>query len=251
MGAYDVRSGDRMARQIRLISSLVAILSIGCSGAGLQVKTSSADVKAGGKVRALFDLHDPSIGPFPSDQFTVADASHITGRRVNLPLPDCAARPTDCEDVGTLNRLDGFNLQPRLTVAFDGAIDPASVTSDSLFLLQVSTGSPPSRIGINQLVWDPGRLVAVPESDQTLDQHSEFVLVGYKRTSPARMRKKFFRAPSSKISSIMARVSTMIAWSPEWPLLSNPGFRSGQVVTASVFTTMSVTSISGKDPQSA
>ena len=82
-----------MARQIRLISSLVVILSIGCSGGGLQVKTSSADVKAGGKVRALFDLHDPSIGPFPSDQFTVADASHITGRRVNLPLPDCATHP--------------------------------------------------------------------------------------------------------------------------------------------------------------
>ena len=92
-GACDARSEDRMARQIGLISSLVAILSIGCSGGGLQVKTSSADVKAGGKVRALFDLHDPSIGPFPSDQFTVADASHITGRRVNLPLPDCAARP--------------------------------------------------------------------------------------------------------------------------------------------------------------
>ena len=241
-GAYDVRSGDRMARQIRLISSLVAILSIGCSGAGLQVKTSSANVKAGGKVRALFNLHDPSIGPFPSDQFTVGDASHITGRRVNLPLPDCAARPTDREDVGTLNRLDGFNLQPRLTVAFDGAIDPASVTSDSLFLLQVSPGSPPSRIGINQLVWDPARLVVVPEADQLLDQHSEFVLVATNDITDTDAKRVL---PSSEFQEFLAHgtgdyhdrlVAGMAA-------VKQSGLPVGQVVTASVFTTMSVTSI--------
>jgi hypothetical protein len=230
-----------MARQLGLISLLVAILSIGCS-AGLQVKTSSANVKAGGKVRALFDLHDPSIGPFPSDQFTVADASHITGRRVNLPLPDCAARPTDCEDVGTLNRLDGFNLEPRLTVAFDGAIDPASVTSDSLFLLQVSPGSPPSRIGINQLVWDPARLVVVPEADQLLDQHSEFVLVATNDITDTDAKKVL---PSSEFQDFLDHgtghyhdrlVAGMAA-------VKQSGLPVGQVVTASVFTTMSVTSI--------
>ena len=29
------------------------------------------------------------IGPFPSDALTVEDARQRTGRRVNLPLPDC------------------------------------------------------------------------------------------------------------------------------------------------------------------
>ena len=36
---------------------------------------------------AAFDLANPQSGPFPSDRFTVADASQLTGRRVDLPLP--------------------------------------------------------------------------------------------------------------------------------------------------------------------
>src|SRR5438105_7397182 len=37
---------------------------------------------------AAFDLDSPDRGPFPSDRFTVADASPLTHRRINLPLPD-------------------------------------------------------------------------------------------------------------------------------------------------------------------
>jgi hypothetical protein len=37
---------------------------------------------------------------------------------VNLPKPDCAARPSDCADIDVLNTLDGFNLQPRVSVSF-------------------------------------------------------------------------------------------------------------------------------------
>ena len=36
-----------------------------------------------GAVHALFDLDHPDTGPFPSDVFTVVDATHNTGRRVN------------------------------------------------------------------------------------------------------------------------------------------------------------------------
>lgn len=74
-------------------------------------------------VHALFDLEPPNTGSFPSDWFTVEDPSHNTGRRVNVPLPDCALRVSDCE---------GFNL-PRLSIPFDGPIDPTSVTSDTIF----------------------------------------------------------------------------------------------------------------------
>lgn len=31
-----------------------------------------------------------SLGPFPSNLFTVADSSHNTGLRVHLPKPECA-----------------------------------------------------------------------------------------------------------------------------------------------------------------
>jgi hypothetical protein len=51
----------------------------------------------------------------------VLDPHQATFRSVNLPKPDCAARPSDCEDIDVINTLDGFNLQPRLAIPFDGA----------------------------------------------------------------------------------------------------------------------------------
>src|SRR5690349_11071924 len=61
-----------------------------------------------GPVRALFDLGGVETAPFPSDQFTVPDGDQITGRRINLPAPDCSVRPSDCEDIAAINGLDGF-----------------------------------------------------------------------------------------------------------------------------------------------
>jgi Tol biopolymer transport system component len=75
---------------------------------------------ATGSVHPRFDLTAPQGGPFPSNRFTVADASENTGLRVGLPKPDCVARPSDCADLGVINELDGFNLQPRLSIPFDG-----------------------------------------------------------------------------------------------------------------------------------
>ena len=65
--------------------------------------------QAGG-THALFDLSRPPGGPFPSDRVTVAEPANLTGLRVNLPLPDCDSRPSDCADLRVVNELDGFNL---------------------------------------------------------------------------------------------------------------------------------------------
>lgn len=48
--------------------------------------------------------------PFPSNLYTTADATHVTGLRVDLPQPNCATNPSDCADVAVLNQLDGFNV---------------------------------------------------------------------------------------------------------------------------------------------
>jgi hypothetical protein len=88
-------------------------------------------------VHALFDLTTPTGGPFPSDAFTVADPTQNTGRRVSLALPDCTVRPSDCNDLTVINTLDGFNLQPWLSVPFDGEIDVATVTSQSVLLIRL------------------------------------------------------------------------------------------------------------------
>ncbi len=119
----------------------------------------------------LFNLQSTTQSPFPSDRFTALDGQQLTGLRVNLPLPNCATNPSDCADLTLLNQLDGFNLQPRLAVAFDGAIDVSTVNSSTVFLVQVPgsfkvdgdafDGFQPNIIGINQIGLGPGLAHAV------------------------------------------------------------------------------------------
>ena len=139
----------------------------------------------------LFNLQSTTQSPFPSDRFTVFDAQQLTGLRVNMPLPNCASRPSDCADLTLLNQLDGFNPQPRLSIPFDGAIDVSSANSNTVFLVQLPSGFvfgqeaegnifngfTPNIIGINQIVWDPASLTLFAESDQHLDQHANYLLV--------------------------------------------------------------------------
>jgi hypothetical protein len=133
-------------------------------------------------VHALFNLKAPPVGPFPSDRFTVRDLSQDTDRRVNLPLPDLTTHPSDYLDTQVLNTLDGFNLQPRLSVSFDGAIDVSTVTSRDVFLIRLgdtlNPGDPGGQVvGINQVVWDPLTNSVHVESDQLLDQHTRYALI--------------------------------------------------------------------------
>ncbi len=120
------------------------------------------------------DPSSPSGAPFPTDRYTVADATQLTGVRVDLPKPNCAVRPSDCLDIDVLNTLDGFNLQPRLSIPFTGAIDVASVSSENVFLVRLSDGDV---TGINQIAWEPAVNTLHAESDQLLDQHTRYLLV--------------------------------------------------------------------------
>jgi hypothetical protein len=139
-----------------------------------------ADATSAG-VSVKFDLSDPAGSPFPSDRFTVRDWSNSTFRRVNLPKPDCAARPSDCADIDVINTLDGFSTQPRITVPFTGDIDVNTVNSDTVFLLNLGSTLTlrgfGQRVGINQVLWDAATKTLVFESDQLLEEHSRYVLV--------------------------------------------------------------------------
>ena len=102
------------------------------------------------RVHPLFQLSVRAASPFPSDIFTVVDAAQATGRRINLPHPDCAARPSDCDDIDAINTLDGFGLNPRISIPFDGAIDPTTVSDDNVFVISRSStlpGGEPGRMG--------------------------------------------------------------------------------------------------------
>jgi hypothetical protein len=133
-------------------------------------------------VHPLFNLQSVTQSPFPSDRFTVPDPSQRTNLRVNLPSPNCATNPSDCLDVALLNQLDGFNTQPRISIPFDGAIDPSTVTSQTVFILRIGNLSDPAdfhpqTIGINQVVWDPATLTLFVQSDEHLTQDTGYLLV--------------------------------------------------------------------------
>ena len=128
-------------------------------------------------VEALFDLSSPATAPFPTDRFTVDDPGQNTGLRVSLPKPDCAVRPSDCADLDVINTLDGFNLQPRLSIPFSGAIDVSTVSSRTVFLVKLGHGRGSDPVGINQILWDPATLTVHAESDELLDQHTRYLLV--------------------------------------------------------------------------
>lgn len=136
----------------------------------------------------LFNLQSTTQSPFPSDRFTAFDRQQLTGLRVNMPLPNCASRPSDCADLTQLNLLDGFNLQPRLSIPFDGAIDVSTVNSSTVFLVRLPGRGlgededefehfTPQVIGINQIVWDPASLTLFAESNDHLDEDSNYLLV--------------------------------------------------------------------------
>ena len=114
--------------------------------------------------------------PFPTNLLTTPDATQITGLRVDLPTPDCGTHPSDCADVAVLNGLDGFNVQPRLSIPFSGPIDPSTVSSDTVRLYDLGCLAC-APIGIDQAVWEPAANTLHAESAELLAQHETYLLV--------------------------------------------------------------------------
>ena len=132
-------------------------------------------------VRVRFDTGDLAGSPFPSNRYTQPEWGNRTFRRVNLPTPDCAVRVSDCQDIAVINTLDGFSTQPRITVPFTGAIDVSSVTSDTVYLLNLgdvlTARGFGQKVGINQRLWDAATNTLVFEPDELLAEHSRYVLI--------------------------------------------------------------------------
>jgi hypothetical protein len=206
-------------------------------------------------VRALFDLSTPATSPFPSDWFTAHDASHNTRRRVNLPVPDCAVRQSDCEDLAVINTLDGFSADPRLSIAFDGPIDVTTVNSNTVFLIGLDgtscdgdddcdgDGNDGGRVrGINQVVWDPATNSLHVQSNEFLGQHTRHALIVTNQLRDTQGR-------SVEASETFRRFRQTVRGEYKRALLEaihaarRIGVRESEIVTASVFTTQSLTAI--------
>ena len=132
---------------------------------------------AAGGVHVRFDFSSTAGTVYPNNGFTADDHAQQTGLRVDLPKPDCGVRVSDCQDLDVINTLDGFNLQPRLSIPFSGPIDVSTVNSSTVFLVRLGHGPGREVVGINQVVWDPATTTLHAESDELLDQHTSYLLV--------------------------------------------------------------------------
>ena len=181
--------------------------------------------------------------PFPTNLLTTPDPSQLTGVRVDLPLPDCSVRPSDCNDVRLLNALDGFNVLPRISIPFSGPIDLATVSRDTVFFAD-SSGK---RIGINKVVWERAANTLHAEPARVLLQHTTYALVvtdGVKAADGSELDASRFRHELAfgqdddpHVKAYRKTLLDSLTWS---------GVGPGHVVDASVFTTQSVTAISEK-----
>src|SRR5216683_1572893 len=200
-----------------------------------------------GSVQALFNPSALEQAPFPSDQFTIPNPANITQLQVNLPLPDCTVRPTDCNILRVINTLDGFNLDPRLSIPFSGPIDVNSVNSDTIFLVELGDHGRKDRIlGINQIVWDPSTNTLHAESDQLLEQHTPYTLVvtdGVHDAAgdPVRPSASFTNLIGEDFDTSQAYLAELSDALDELP--NGKGRLSGHVVAASIFTTRTVTGV--------
>jgi Bacterial Ig-like domain len=200
---------------------------------------ASVAVGASAGVSVRFSSSDPAATPFPSDRFTVRDWGNNTFRRVSLPKPDCTVQAAECADLDVINELDGFSTQPRITIPFTGAIDPTSVNSDTIYLVNLgdtlSLRGFGQRVGINQVVWDPESKTLVVQPDELLQQHSRYVLVvtnGVRDASGDRIDDTRFVEDNARSKSEYDR---------DLRDGMRGGFHRNRIVAASLFTTQSIT----------
>ncbi len=113
----------------------------------------------------------------PSDRFTTPDPNQLTGRRIALPPPDCAVDPAGCDEVTLLNELDGWSVDPRISIRFSGPIALDSVTRTSAFIVPLWAEPMPSPVALQRLVWDGESLTLHARPERPLLQARRYALV--------------------------------------------------------------------------
>jgi Bacterial Ig-like domain len=163
---------DRMRVQRNLLTACLLFAAV-----------PATRVSAGSTVAVMHGAHYGSR-IFPDNAFTVADASQATGRRINFRQgidypnvggvlqPSCTnADYSICDGFAQLNKLDGFDLQPRVIVPFTGAIDLTSVNSSNFF---ITTRRRAFVTGFRQLTFDPATNTLAGIADAFLAENTSY-----------------------------------------------------------------------------
>ena len=238
----------RMIRLKPLLMASAALVIVITAVARLNAINAGAQSTPANGVHALFNLDHLDTGPFPSDVFTVADSRHNTGRRVNLPYPNCSVRVSDCDDLDVINTLDGFGLQTRISIPFDGPIDVNTATTGTVFLINLGSTlrreeqQPGTMIGINQIVWDTFTNTLHVESEALLAQHTRYAVIvtnGLRDTSgrPVEAADDFRRFRHTVRGEYKQALLEAIY------AARHLGVGESDIVVASVYTTQSITSV--------
>lgn len=152
----------------------LAAVAVTCvAGLAVPATAGTADGKhPKGRLR-VGSGNSPTTTIFPNDKFTVPDASQVTGRRIALPMPTCtSATSSNCDAVRLLNQLDGFDLQPVVTIPFSAAINVASVTPSTVWVQ-----GPTGRAGLFELVFDPATNTLQGTVDRQLAEDTRYEVV--------------------------------------------------------------------------
>src|SRR3954468_12434808 len=121
---------------------------------------------------------------FPDNAFTVRDKAQLTGLRVRfrrgLDYPTvggrvrkhCTSRTYSlCDSFRELNKLDGFDLQPRVAVPFTGGVKLGSVNDKDFF---ITTARGKFASGMRQLTFDPATRTLAGISDKFLKEGTRY-----------------------------------------------------------------------------
>ena len=192
----------------------------------------------------LFDPATPETGPFPTDFLTVSDLLQKSGVRVDIPVPDCGAQYTACQEAGLAGQLDGFSLRARIHVRFSADVNTSTlpagiflVALDNLTQDEPGIYKPGDRIPIDQAIYDPSTHTLYAKPDVVLDQHRRYALVVTDAV------KDVAGAP---VISDTAFLACLQGGTPYCASLAKAlgGIAAApqKIVAASVFTTMSATS---------
>jgi hypothetical protein len=175
---------------------------------------------------------------FPSDRLTTPDPQQSTGRRVTLPLPDCAADAAGCDEIRLLNELDGFSVNPRIAIRFTGPVALESLTRAAAFLLPLSTEPGAAPIGMAQLVWDGENSTVYARPERTLLQARRYALVLTTKVTDEAGQPL---APAAGAPLVSEAAHGISAQGLVLQRLKALGLQRRDLVAVSVFTTQSVT----------
>jgi Big-like domain-containing protein len=175
---------------------------------------------------------------FPSDRLTTPDPQQSTGRRVALPLPDCAADAAGCDEIRLLNELDGFSVNPRIAIRFSGPVALESLTRATAFLLPLISEPGAAPIGLAQLVWDGESNTVYARPERMLLQARRYALVLTTKVTDEAGQPLAPPAGSPLVSEAAHGIS---AQGLVLQRLKALGLQRQDLAAAAVFTTQSVT----------